>query len=87
MAFDISKLQRYAFSASGLIFDPESGSIFTTNQMGLSILADLKAGLNLEQIKERLAAEYEVPAAAVLDRDVGDFVSQLLALDIVQEKE
>lgn len=84
MSFDLHKLQQYAISANGLIFDPETGSIFTTNQTGLSILGHLKAGLEPDQIKERLAAEYDVPAA-VLDHDLTDFINQLLSLDIVEE--
>lgn len=85
MTYDLHKLQQYAISANGLIFDPETGSIFTTNQTGLSIMNHLKAGLDSEQVKERLAAEYEAPEASVLDKDFNDFISQLLSLDIVQE--
>lgn len=85
MTFNLQKLQQYAISANGLIFDPETGSIFTTNQTGLRIMQLLKEGFEPEQIRERLAAEYELPAAAVFDKDLNDFINQLLALDIVQD--
>ncbi|MEJ2031441.1 MAG: PqqD family protein [Deltaproteobacteria bacterium] len=87
MPFDLHKLQQYAISANGLIFDPETGSIFTTNQTGLSILNHLKAGLDPDQVKERLAEEYEVPTGEVLDHDLNDFLNQLLSLHIVQEND
>jgi hypothetical protein len=85
MTFDLKKLQNYAFSPSGLIFDQDSGSIFTTNQIGLSILTHLKAGADLEETRRRLTAEFEVPDSTVLARDVDDFLNQLLSLGILEQ--
>ena len=83
MTFNVRKLQKYAISNSGLIFDPDTGSIFTANPTGLSILALLQSGLAPAEIKNRLAADYEVPDMTVLANDLNDFFNQLVYLNIL----
>ena len=85
MDYNIRKLQNYAISNNGLIFDPDTGSIFTTNQTGLSILTLLKSGWELEAIKQHLLAEFEVPEPAVLEKDLNDFINQLTYLGILEQ--
>ena len=85
MSFDIQKLRQFAVSDNGLLFDPQTGSIFTTNQIGLNIVNHLREGLAPEQVRERLAEEFDAPDE-VLDRDLNDFLSQLVSFGILREK-
>ena len=76
MMIDVSKLKTLAISESGLVFDPATGAIYTSNPVGLLILDALKDGKEDVAIRDLLLKTYEVDAQAV-ERDMYDFISQL----------
>ncbi len=69
-------LKELAISETGLIFDPATGSIFTSNGTGVVILMALKEGKEAAQIKERLIEEFDVDGSRA-DMDIQDFLNQL----------
>ena len=73
-----ASLRRLAVSESGFIFDPTTGRSFTANETGVSILRALQAELGIAQIRQQLAADYEV-APQTLDRDLSEFLASLRA--------
>jgi hypothetical protein len=83
MADDLSRLKGLAISESGLVFDPTNGAIYTSNQVGLSMIAALREGLDSGQIGQRIAAEYDVEADTA-ERDLFDFCGQLLAYEVIR---
>lgn len=76
MHLDVNKLKDLAVSASGLVFDPATGAIFTANATGLVILGALRDGLDEPAIRDLLAGEFEVDAETA-GRDLYDFLGQL----------
>jgi hypothetical protein len=76
MMIDVSKLKKLAISESGLVFDPATGTIYTSNPVGLLILDALKEGKEDVAIRDLLLKNYEVDAQTV-ERDMYDFISQL----------
>ena len=76
MMIDVSKLKTLAISESGLVFDPATGAIYTSNSVGLLILDALKDGKEDVAIRDLLLKNYEVDAQTV-ERDMYDFISQL----------
>jgi hypothetical protein len=73
---DAKSLERLAISASGFIFDPVSGHSFTVNETGLEILRHLQHQRDLDPLRARLQADYDV-APTQLDRDLVEFLSSL----------
>lgn len=71
-------LKNIAISEAGLIFDPSTGSIFTSNATGILILMALKAGKEAAQIKESLVEDFEVESIKA-EMDLQDFLNQLAA--------
>jgi hypothetical protein len=65
-----------AVSESGFMFLPNTGETFTTNEIGRTILTRLQRGESEEVILSGLTAEYDVDAA-ILTRDLQDFIAQL----------
>lgn len=84
MAYDISKLKDLAVSESGLVFDPITGAIYTSNQVGLRILAALREGLDTVEIRQRILDEFDVDAETV-ERDLFDFCGQLLSFQVISD--
>ena len=76
MMIDVSKLKKLAISESGLVFDPATGTIYTSNPVGLLILDALKEGREDVAIRDLLLKTYKVDAQTV-ERDIYDFISQL----------
>lgn len=70
-------LRDLAISDSGFLFDPATGSTFSVNATGRSVLDLLKQGLEVEQIRDRLAELYETAEHHDLDRDVREFMMLL----------
>jgi len=69
-------LKRLAISAEGFIFDPVTGSSFTTNETGLFIINALKEEKKEEEVVQMLAENFEVSKEEA-SRDLVDFIEQL----------
>ena len=84
MDFETSRLKSLAISEAGLVFDPTTGSIYTSNQVGLSIIAGLKEGLSTAEIAERITERFEVDRVRA-ERDLFDFCGQLLDYEVISD--
>jgi len=78
------KLKGLAISDSGLVFDPVSGTISTSNATGLQILRALSDGKAPEEVSRDLLQQYDAPASTI-ERDVKDFIAQLQGSGYVHE--
>lgn len=76
MEFDNSTLKELAISETGLIFDPATGTIYTSNPVGLLILEALKEGKEAIEISSMIAGRYAVDQQTA-ERDLYEFLSQL----------
>lgn len=65
-----------AVSASGLIFNPDTGESFTVNPMGAEIINYLKDGETKESIEQKILAGYNIDRSS-LEKDFEDFVALL----------
>jgi hypothetical protein len=83
MMINVSKLKELAISESGLVFDPATGSIFTSNPVGLLILAALKDGREGVAIRNLVVKEYDVDEQTA-ERDIYDFFSQLYGSGVIR---
>lgn len=54
------RFESFAFSDSGFIFDPATGSLFNSSVIGLEIIDYLKTGNTGEEIVQLLFETYEV---------------------------
>ncbi len=80
------KLRDLAISETGFLFDPYTGSTFSANEPGLTVLEGLREGLGVADIATRLRESFDVPAAADVERDVGEFVHLLRRSGLVPEE-
>ncbi len=71
-----TKLNDLAISTSGFVFDPFTGSTFSVNLAGQSILNGLKEGGSRKKILARLEEEFD-DIEGDLIRDIDEFVSML----------
>jgi hypothetical protein len=83
MDFDNSALKQLAISESGLIFDPTSGAIYTSNAVGLLILGALKDGMEPDEIRSRVVKQFDVDEQTA-ERDIYDFLSQMYSNGVIQ---
>lgn len=67
-----NKLRDLAVSDTGFVFDPYSGSTFSVNKSGLTILDGLKAGKDRAEIIAALSEAFEVRGDD-LERDLDEF--------------
>ena len=74
-----------AISESGLIFNPITGSSFTTNPIGCEIIKMLKAKATLPDIQKYILTVYDV-SADEFQRDFEDFVNCLRTHELVAYK-
>lgn len=81
--FDTSKLKELAISESGLIFDPATGTIYTSNPVGLMILGALKDGKEGVEIRNLVVKQYDVDEQTA-ERDIYDFYSQLHGSGVIK---
>ncbi len=65
-----------AVSASGLIFNPDTGESFTVNPMGAEIINYLKDGENQKSIEAKVMEKYNIDKSS-FEKDFEDFVSLL----------
>ncbi len=84
MAFDTKGLKGLAISETGLIFDPATGYIFTTNAVGILILAALKEGKEGDAIRAQILQEYEADSE-VVERDIFDFFNRLVTCGLIKD--
>jgi hypothetical protein len=80
---NVSRLKDLAISETGLIFDPGTGSIFTSNATGVAILMAMKEGKNTEQLIASLLNTFEVNENTA-ELDVQDFLNQLSSAGFAQ---
>jgi hypothetical protein len=84
MSFDTRTLKELAISESGLIFDPATGSIYTSNPVGLLILGALKEGKEAVDIRNMVVKNYEIDEQTA-ERDIYDFYSQLHSSGVIRD--
>ena len=72
-----------AVSASGLIFNPDTGESFTVNPMGAKIINDLKDGKDQEQIVREILMNYFVEKNT-FEKDFEDFVGLLKNYSLIE---
>ncbi|MFX0135845.1 MAG: PqqD family peptide modification chaperone [Candidatus Hodarchaeota archaeon] len=68
-----------------LLFDSSKGILFEVNETGKTILIMLDGKHTVENIKDQLRKEfYEV---GEIDKDISDFLNELLEMDIIEKLE
>jgi len=80
----IHKLKDLAVSDTGFVFDPYTGTTFSTNATGKCILDALKEGLSRSELMSRLEEGFNTHEDD-LQRDVDDFLHQLRKHGLVPE--
>ena len=73
-----------AISESGFIFNPEIGTSFTTNSLGVAILKQLKTKTSTEEIIESVVKNYEIDAITC-EKDLNDFLRILNQFNLIDE--
>ncbi len=73
-----------AISESGFIFNPEIGTSFTTNSLGVAVLKQLKDQTSLEKIKESIIKNYEVDPITC-EKDLDDFLRIANQYNLLEE--
>lgn len=74
-----------AVSASGLIFNPDTGESFTVNPMGAEIINYLKEGLSKEDIETKVLGKYNVDKPS-FEKDFEDFTALLQNYSLVEDE-
>ncbi len=80
------KLRDLAISDTGFLFDPYTGSTFSVNEQGLTVLAALREGMSSSEVAARLRETFDVPDTADVERDVGEFLHLLRRNGLVPEE-
>jgi len=73
-----------AISESGFVFNPEIGTSFTTNSLGVAILKQLKTKTSTEKIIESIVKSYEIDATTC-EKDLNDFLSMLGQFNLIED--
>jgi len=73
-----------AISESGFIFNPEIGTSFTTNSLGVAILKQLKIKTSSEKIIDSILKNYEIDAITC-EKDLDDFLSILNQFNLLDK--
>ncbi len=74
-----------AISESGFIFNPEIGTSFTTNSLGVAILKQLKEKTSLDQIKDSIVKNYDIDAITC-EKDLDDFLRIVNQYNLLEEQ-
>ena len=74
-----------AVSASGLIFNPDTGESFTVNPMGAEIISYLKEDLKRQQIEDKVLEKYIVDKSS-FGKDYEDFLSMLRNYLLIEDE-
>lgn len=74
---DSNRLRELAVSDTGFVFDPYSGFTFSVNPTGRFILEQLKGGLEVGAVVQRLREGFELQPSDDPARDVREFILML----------
>lgn len=85
MPLNTTKLKELAISGSGLIFDPSTGVIYTSNPVGTLIINELRDGKDKVDIVKDILDTFEADKDMV-EKDVFDFVSQLITSGLIADE-
>ncbi len=72
-----------AVSASGLIFNPDTGESFTVNPMGAEIINFLKDGKGQQEVATLVSEKYSIDFAT-FEKDFEDFIGLLGHYSLVE---
>ncbi|MBE0661187.1 MAG: PqqD family protein [Bacteroidales bacterium] len=72
-----------AVSASGLVFNPDTGESFTVNPMGAEMLGYLAEGESQQEIEMKIAGKYNVDKSS-FEKDFEDFVALLQTYSLLE---
>ena len=73
-----------AISESGFVFNPEIGTSFTTNQIGVAILKQLKNDITIDKIKKSILTNYEIDAITC-EKDLNDFLNIVEQYNLLED--
>ncbi len=76
--------ENIAISESGFIFNPEIGTSFTTNSLGVAILKQLKIKTSTDEIIESVIKNYEIDAITC-EKDLDDFLRILTQFNLLDD--
>lgn len=79
---DARRLKDLAINESGLIFEPSTGYVFSSNPTGILIINALKEGRDINEIKHTIAGVYDVEDNTV-EKDIFDFLGQLATYGLI----
>lgn len=74
-----------AISESGFIFNPEIGTSFTTNSLGVAILKQLKEKTSIDKIKDSIVKNYDIDAITC-EKDLDDFLRIVNQYNLLEEE-
>lgn len=74
-----------AVSASGLIFNPETGESYTVNPMGAEIINLLKGGESKDAIEKAITSKYQVEKSD-FEKDFEDFTDLLRNYSLIEDE-
>ncbi len=74
-----------AISESGFIFNPEIGTSFTTNSLGVAILKQLKEKTSLDKIKDSIVKNYDIDPITC-EKDLDDFLRIVNQYNLLEEQ-
>ena len=72
-----------AVSASGLVFNPDTGESFTVNPMGAEMLGYLAEGASQQEIESKIMGKYNVDKSS-FEKDFEDFVALLQTYSLIE---
>lgn len=75
--------ENIAISESGFVFNPEIGTSFTTNSLGVAILKQLKTKTSTEEIMNSIVNNYDVDSVTC-EKDLDDFIRILEQFDLIE---
>jgi hypothetical protein len=75
--------ENIAISESGFVFNPEIGTSFTTNSLGVAILKQLKTKTSTEEITNSIVKSYDIDSITC-EKDLGDFIRMLEQYDLIE---
>ncbi|RMI07125.1 MAG: PqqD family protein [Calditrichaeota bacterium] len=83
MHYNLDRLKNFVISDTGFIFDPSTGEILNTNEVGCDILRCLQEGItDIDDIKQRILEKYDVDERTA-DKDIREFIPVLINLGLI----
>ena len=74
-----------AVSASGLVYNPDTGESFTVNPMGAEIIGYLKEGEGQKAIESKVLEKYNIERSS-FEKDFEDFTALLQSYSLVEDE-